>query len=414
MTTDTSYLQLRGLTYWARVTVPRTRRKVVGSTHLRLSLQTRDLAEANRRKFKAVAELKRVIAEAGIGDSGVEGWRSSMRDAVESNNEDQAYLIHSLAEDWATAQIPKIGEDAASTLFKKAIETRDSLSELTAQYIANGGFGLDATRKHSKALKDFVIFMRHDHPPILYADRELLAFTDSVVNGPLAPNTKRDRLSSLGGFWRWLEQRLHAPKGSNPFTGITVRGGTVDDVRAFNPAEVVHVLNSTFSNEWQKDIFKVLLLTGARPNEVCSLRHCDIDTKAKTFTISDSKTDAGVRTLPYRHPVLAAIFNKYSKTSEGNAFVFPVGIDPNGKQAKNFINYFSRHKRRINLDDGVSLYSTRKTFIGIALDLSLDIVNVERYVGHKNQRLALSVYSKGRSDDGLIKIAEGIASGWKV
>ena len=115
-----------------------------------------------------------------------------------------------------------------------------------------------------------------------------------------------------------------------------------------------------------------------------------------------------------RHPVLAAIFNKYSKTSEGNAFVFPVGIDPNGKQAKNFINYFSRHKRRINLHDGVSLYSTRKTFIGIALDLALDIVNVERYVGHKNQRLALSVYSKGRSDDGLIKIAEGIASGWKV
>lgn len=66
------------------------------------------------------------------------------------------------------------------------------------------------------------------------------------------------------------------------------------------------------------------------------------------------------------------------------------------------------------MPEGVKLYSTRKTFVRKALDLKADTINLERYIGHKNPKLALSVYSKGRSDDGLVAVADVVAKGWKL
>jgi integrase len=137
--------------------------------------------------------------------------------------------------------------------------------------------------------------------------------------------------------------------------------------------------------------------------------------EARTFTIRAAKTDAGIRTLPYRHKTLEAIFSAIRSSDESRASerVFP-HAGPDEKPAKNFINYFSRHLDRLKMPEGVKLYSTRKTFVGKSLDLGADAINLERYIGHKNPRLALSVYSKGRSDQGLIAVADLVAQGWNL
>lgn len=407
---DRKYLTQRGSIWYARVIVPPSLQDAIGATHLKVSLRTSDLAEANRRKLSAVYEFKQQIERAKRGVDWKD-WREAIQNA--KNDTEQA-ILQELAADWAEKKAAVIGEDKAIKQLQKVLSTDLVLSEAVELFLGKGDISTDAHRKHSRALKDFTDYFKEDPPLGTITARDLLNFTDTLVATDLAPNTKRDRLSSLGSFWDWLERRLHVPRGVNPFRGITIKGGTVEDSRAYTPKELETLLHSKFSQNWQRDAFVILLLTGARPNEILGLRHKDIDLVAKTFSITTAKTEAGIRTLPYRHAALVEIFGRlYRSLAQPDDRIFPV--DPKtDKPAKNFINYFSRHKVTVGLPTDATLYSARKTFATKALDLNLDVVNVERYIGHKNQRLALSVYSKGRSDDGLIEVAEGIAAGWKI
>jgi integrase len=412
MPQDRQHLVPRDGIWYVRIIVPPSVREKIGSEHLRRSLRTRSLAEANRRKHAVIAEFKQQIEIARHGASW-KVWREELRG---STSKEHTLATEFLIIDEAEEIAERSGEEEARRFYKRATTTEPVLSELVSDFLDLKDHGKDGLRKHQTALKELVAHFRDDDvPPRAIDARKLLAFTDKLLASSLAPNTKRDRLGGLGKFWDWLERRLHADRGSNPFRGHTIKGGTVDDGRAYTDAEVKQLLGSKFTNDWQRQVFTMLLLTGARPNEICGLRHCDIDLEARTFSIRASKTDAGVRTLPYRHKALETIFSAIRSSDESCASerVFPLA-GPDEKPAKNFINYFSRHLDRLKMPEGVKLYSTRKTFVGKSLDLRADVINLERYIGHKNQRLALSTYTKGRSDEGLIVVAELIAQGWNL
>ena len=352
------------------------------------------------------------IARASQGASWKD-WREAFR---RSSGPEESELLEYLVTEEAEAIEAQKGHREALSFYRKATQTKKTLSELIEIFLGLSEHSKHTLRKYQKALGELrEHFLENDLPPSGLDRAKLLAFVDTLVGGNLAPNTKRDRLGSLGGFWGWLEQRLQVPKGDNPFRGFSVKGGTVNDKRGLTPEEVSLVLESNFPHPWQKNAYILILLTGARPAEILALRHEDIDIEAKTIFINASKTDAGIRTVPYRHPMLVEAIETVwvSDSDRQGERVFPMG-GPDKAPAKNYINWFSRHRERIGLPNGTSLYSTRKTFTSKCLDLNLDLINIERYIGHKNQRLALSTYSKGRSDEGLIKVAQGVADGWKI
>jgi integrase len=405
MPQDRTYLQLRGLTWYARVAVPPSLKEKLG-THLRKSLQTQSITEANRRKMLVVGELKRQIEIARQGASWKD-WREELRRAKTADAKIE--IAHLIADEAGEMEGAK-GYAAAKAFYDRATTLEPTLSELVADFLALSDHSTDSLRKHQRALGDLIAYFKDDDlPPGKLGPRDLLKFTDGLLASSLAPNTKRDRLGSLGKFWDWCERRLHAPRGSNPFRDLSVKGGTVEDSRAFTDAEVSKVFASKFPKAWQRHAFTIILLTGARPIEVLGLKHGEIDLVNQTFRIRTAKTEAGIRTLPFRHPLLVHAFTavKDTDTALDETRVFPAA-GPDEKPAKNYVNWFSRHRVRIALGEGATLYSARKTFITKCLDLGLDVVNVERYVGHKNPRLALSTYSKGRSDTGLIAVAEGL------
>ena len=61
------YLQKVGHTWYARVRVPRSLEKRLKTTHLRRSLKTGDLVEANKRKHAVVAAMKDELGAASAG-----------------------------------------------------------------------------------------------------------------------------------------------------------------------------------------------------------------------------------------------------------------------------------------------------------------------------------------------------------
>jgi len=61
---DKQRLKRRHNVYWVRVWVPKPVRGILGKSELSQNLYTTDLAEANRKKHRVVAELMDVIEQA--------------------------------------------------------------------------------------------------------------------------------------------------------------------------------------------------------------------------------------------------------------------------------------------------------------------------------------------------------------
>ena len=61
---DKQHLKRRYDVYWARVRVPDSVRGIIGKSELSKNLYTTDLAKANRKKHRVVAELMEVIEQA--------------------------------------------------------------------------------------------------------------------------------------------------------------------------------------------------------------------------------------------------------------------------------------------------------------------------------------------------------------
>jgi integrase len=202
-------------------------------------------------------------------------------------------------------------------------------------------------------------------------------------------------------------ERLIIPKGVNPWKGFTIKGGSTESCRVFTKEEILTILATDFPQPWHKDIFICLLLTGARPQELCGLRHSDVNLVGKRVSISSSKTKAGVRGLPVEHPVLLSVLKKYKKNKE-SGFIFPVTCGGADKSpAANYSKMFGRVKTALGLPSEAQLYSARKFFISTALDLELPWAEIERYVGHQVGRLIYTVYSQGRGEKGLREVARG-------
>ena len=67
---DKQHLKRRHNVYWARVWVPKPVRGILGKSELWQNLYTTDLAEANTKKHRVVAELMEVIEQAKIDFEG--------------------------------------------------------------------------------------------------------------------------------------------------------------------------------------------------------------------------------------------------------------------------------------------------------------------------------------------------------
>ncbi|STX50457.1 phage integrase [Legionella busanensis] len=124
------------------------------------------------------------------------------------------------------------------------------------------------------------------------------------------------------------------------------------------------------------DYFLLLLFTGMRKTEAGSLRWCDIDLKAKTITLQDTK-NREVHTLPMSDFIYELLKRRSrQKTSE---FVFP---------ANSKTGYIYEPKKavlKVVELSGVpfTLHDLRRTFATIAESLDLPAYALKRLLNHK-------------------------------
>lgn len=424
------YLQKVGNTYYARVKVPRTLQRLVKQTHLRRSLKTSSRAEANLRKHAVVSEIKAELAALrsnppvdGVPFSLAEAraFRAELEQARLVGNDDEVVTLEIVASDLAERMEHLHGTERAIRWYRAATASGENLKELHDRWLSVSDYKESTKAGHRKALQEVLTYLRNEEArPEDVTQKVAIAYIDhDLMTRGLAHATIRDRLVSLGGFWRWLASRGAVRGGVNPWAGHKIskkqNPGTRPPKRGYTDEEVLRLLNgNAIVKRWPTysylpDLIILGLFTGAREEELCSLTAGQVETVRShyVFKIKDAKTKAGIRYVAVTHPAPVAVLKRRLKGINEAAQVFPE-LTPGGlddKLSSSAVKAYGRYRRACGVPDGTDFHSFRRSVVTVLERAGVSQVSIARFVGHKVGTLAADTYSDGGTKALALEVA---------
>jgi integrase len=436
------YLKLRGDRWFLNYPIPANLQALYLTaadkpmTHIVRAVGTGDLAEANRRKhgmihliqgeFSAKQRESRGVIPAEIATA--LAFRKDIQDASNAEDYDQMETLDLLLSDEIDrivekGQFSRSSHERAGT-FSRIARGALTLVEAFDEWIATTTLPARTRQKYRTALDEFVMFvggtplvadMSRDNAIgyVEWMNREARSQrTKAIV--PLSYNTKRDRIGALSAFWnKGLSARKKTTERVSPWTKLEVTDAptssgvawdTTANTRpkrrdAFEEADLLAIYDAPgpragaklrYSKRTLLEVFTLAVLTGARPDEICSLTLADVrplpDGFTFNFTLTKTKDD---RRIPVVHPVaVATIQRRIGKRHAQSAQLFE-----EFRPKKNGTNMYELVGRSLNrhLDRAIGLaadavpYAARHTFATWVGDDMSGITDhaLKRYIGHK-------------------------------
>lgn len=171
----------------------------------------------------------------------------------------------------------------------------------------------------------------------------------------------------------------------NPFTKIKLnkpnsRERYLSDAELGRVGEVMATMESEGFNPASLTIARLLLLTGARRNEIACLRWGYIDAQRGALLLPDSKT--GQKTVPLGGPALLALadWRERAARTPAKGFVFP-GARGTGHHV-GFAKVWREVRKRAALE-GVRLHDLRHTHASVGVALNQSLLIVGKILGHR-------------------------------
>ena len=427
---DTRYLEQKNGQWRVTVAVPRHLQASLG-TRLKRPLRTDSLAVANQLKWPIVAELRRMIEDAGRGkakdplvieaaefaalranaydehaldnlDMGIEMKTEELRgdpvDTVEGPDGGPLYLYDPLRERRASQYLRIATGDAVPL----ALYHEDYLR-------------LAKTKRRTKeddrrALKFLEAWCSDKHiEPTLQAITPKLAarFIDDLpeVTGLHSDATLNKYHGRLSAYWKWLKKRHHVHE--NVWAGLRreVAHTPPDErERAFTEEEMRKLFAGPASPSL-RDVMMIAALSGARLDAIVDLKVGPC--REGVFRFKPQKKETDFRLVPV-HTALSELVQRRVAGKADDEDLFPEWPAPKkaGSQRERSFktsNAFTAYRRAVGVDDRVSgrrrgrvnFHSFRRWFITQAERAGQPQHIIEFVVGHKRKGMSLGGYSEG-------------------
>lgn len=195
--------------------------------------------------------------------------------------------------------------------------------------------------------------------------------------------TIRHDLQALSLFFKYCMK--HGWASANPVENVAKpsdRDSLVQHV--LTPQEEAAYFAEAKGNLY--DVARLILLTGARPEEILSLRRSDIDLARRTLQIRGGKTRAARRTLHLLSEACAILERRLSATADAG----PDGwLFPSARRTGEHITKLNHQHDEACRRAGVSfrLYDLRHTFATRLAETGCDINTLAAILGHSGLRL---------------------------
>ena len=212
-------------------------------------------------------------------------------------------------------------------------------------------------------------------------------------------------LSSCRMFWGHLQTYGIVPDDLEPFNKLRLPGGKGgggsgknDKPVAFKCEEVARLLEAAKAKGNDQplvDLISLAMWTGARIEEICSLKVADVDLAGNTFDIITSKTGAGIRTVPI-HAALRATMVRLCTDSADDYVLSGLPANHYGERRGAIGQRFGTLKAGLGFRADVHVFhGLRKTVITEMLNADVPLETVRAIVGHGQKGVTAKDYYKG-------------------
>ena len=219
----------------------------------------------------------------------------------------------------------------------------------------------------------------------------------------LAPTTIKRTLSSIRGYWKYLQRPdvKAVAREVQPFTALDLpkpRNGPKDRRKPFEPRDVIKLLFAAHKDTQLQRLIQVGMWTGCRIEEICSLKteRVFLEAAIPYLDIADAKTPAGWRQVPVHNALLRPMADLVKESTDG-FLLSGLSVDKFGDRSNTIGHRFGRLKTSLGFDKRYVFHSIRKTVstllenAGVSENLAADIL------GHDKPRITYGLYSGGSS-----------------
>lgn len=220
--------------------------------------------------------------------------------------------------------------------------------------------------------------------------------------------TRQNHLWAMRKFHKWA-CRHHQPYRdqfaalSSPFdehTHARVGKAGGESWTPYTPAEVVQLHTAALAKNDQDlaDLIKFACYTGCRIEEIGRISPSTTiyeNSQPVGFKVEDSKTAAGIRTIPI-HPDLLPTYQRRLEATE-DGYLFAGKQDKAGKRLNAVQQRFTKLKREQKFTDLHVFHSFRGTVITQLEQAGASPLATTSIVGHKRGSITFDVYSAGAS-----------------
>lgn len=426
------YLQQRRQGWYVRVAVPPPLVGKVGKRSIIRSLQTRDVRVARDRRWAAVCEIKRELAQL----RGAETWDpikrgTQLRSRYQQTDPlpigDRSNPDPELQDRWEASERAEVRLDVladvdalrdagrdeeAAQLYRIATAEEATLSIDRDRWLAEVGPTLAGTTvlQHKLAFRTLTeVFPA----AMLVSDidrRKAGQFVDALRQKGLSDKTVNRYLSSLQSFWKWAARKGLSDQspwgGQGNYSGKRPR--REERHRPYTGAELVALLSADpiayrgrRYGSAIRDLLRLGLMTGMRITEMCELRTEDVLVADRAVRVQAGKTDAARRTIPVHAAAWSVVERRTANAIDGQLFPELNPGGPDAKRSFTVTKRFTDFRREVlGLDDTVDFHSLRRSFATYLEHASTksnkaNAQVIAQLMGHTKSGLALSLYSGG-------------------
>lgn len=205
----------------------------------------------------------------------------------------------------------------------------------------------------------------------------------------------------IGGIWSWAEKR-GLVEGANPARGVETHRGDAKD-RILTAEELARLGVVLREQEAVRPApvaaLRIIALTGARREEICSLRWNEIDAANSCLRLQETKTGRSMR------PIGRAVLDLLATLPRAGDFVFPNRTgDGSADMKKALADIFDA----AGLKDARS-HDLRRTFASIAADEGYGDATIGELLGHARRGVTARHYIR-RPDAALVAAADRVSA----
>ncbi len=403
-----AHLELRYKTYFAVLYVPRDVRFIIGKTKFSRSTETGNLRTAEQRASAFVL-----------------GWKAEI---LSARHEAPDPIVAEALDLYSNL----IRKDISSTTVEEIIEDRENEIRLDENPYKADEFKLIATGK-KKALSALVPAWKNHQISRRLAEKTIDQMTRDIGYLTSAFDTtnllnKRNAkiwiqnfakqnnlsassviriISSCRNFYEYLKIIEEVPENEiNPFlVPIEFKKSksfkTKDSNKTvswipFEENDVVNLHKSALNNKDQilADLIFIGAYTGARIEEICSLKCENINLQTLSFEIVEAKTQAGIRQIPI-HTKLEKLIRRLITESIDGYLLSALTFSKYQGRSNAIGKRFGRLKNKAGFGKKHVFHSIRKTFT-TKIENALVNENITAdLIGHEKPNMTYGIYSSG-------------------